>query len=80
MQLKHDSTNDMVRDGQCYVSQQQKRTESDWRKKEQEWYLCNNSSLQDTEHPGRKYSNFLNQKETSKASFPKKNGHQQQSK
>lgn len=57
------------------------KKESDWTIKERGWYLCNDSSIQrERKHPGQKWKNFLNQKEASKASFPKKNGHYRQSK
>ena len=52
----------------------QKRRENDWRTQELKWYLFKVNSLQDIEHPGQKQKSFLNQRETSKANFPKKMG------
>lgn len=40
MQLKSNSTNDVVRGRQSCELQQQRRKESDWRIMQHEWYLC----------------------------------------
>lgn len=79
LHIKYDSTNDAMRCEQRAVDHSNQKG-SDWTGKDQDWYLFDDSSVRDTEPPGQKWKNLLNQREISKASFPKKNEHQGQSK